>query len=146
MDLREDAMYATADKVSFAEGERLAAGIGAKKYMECSARTRVGLKEAFDEVISITLELGPYTPGGEKLSAGAKAALIGGKLKAKAQSKLEEMTAETEHALADPASSLRGTLVVVRADNERKGSRGSHGTPLHPIEDPGTLSRPSITH
>eukprot|EP01051_Picozoa_sp_SAG22_P019692 SAG22_NODE_3715_length_1562_cov_1.202324_2_plen_89_part_00 len=63
--------------------------------MECSARTRVGLKETFDEVLRITLELGPYTPGGEKVSAGAKAALLGGKIKAKAASKLEKMTAET---------------------------------------------------
>lgn len=38
-----------------ADGERLAAALGAVKYVECSALTQVGLKRVFDESIKIAL-------------------------------------------------------------------------------------------
>lgn len=38
-----------------ADGERLAAQLGAVKYVECSALTQAGLKRVFDEAIKIAL-------------------------------------------------------------------------------------------
>ena len=38
------------------EGSRMAAEIGAVKYMECSARTQKGLKSVFDEVVLAALK------------------------------------------------------------------------------------------
>ncbi len=41
--------------LTFEDGERLAAELGAIKYVECSALTQVGLKRVFDEAIKQAL-------------------------------------------------------------------------------------------
>lgn len=41
--------------VTFDEGEALARSIGARHYLECSAKTRDGLKQVFDEAARIVL-------------------------------------------------------------------------------------------
>jgi Ras-related C3 botulinum toxin substrate 1 len=48
--------------VSYEEGTKLAKEIGAKGYMECSARTQKGLKEAFNKCIEAVL-----TPDNNKI-------------------------------------------------------------------------------
>ena len=46
------------------EGERLAAKLGANSYVECSALTKKGLKDVFDEAILAVLE--PKVPEKKK--------------------------------------------------------------------------------
>ena len=43
------------EPITVAQGEKLAARIQADCYMECSAKTQVGLKEVFDRAIKIAL-------------------------------------------------------------------------------------------
>ena len=62
VDLREDAetVQRLADRnetaISYADGERMAAELGAVKYMECSAITQQGVKQVFDEAIRAGLK------------------------------------------------------------------------------------------
>lgn len=52
IDLRENTHAGTStDFVSNAEGQSLAKEIGAEMYLECSALSQKGLKDAFDEVV-----------------------------------------------------------------------------------------------
>ena len=57
MDLRDDPgmLAKLAEKnltpVSFEKGEEMKGEIGARKYMECSAKTQKGVKQVFDEAI-----------------------------------------------------------------------------------------------
>ena len=63
MDLREDADEIEKLKargllpITREEGESLAKELKAVKYMECSAYTKVGLQEVFDEIFKITHQL-----------------------------------------------------------------------------------------
>eukprot|EP01052_Picozoa_sp_SAG31_P015796 SAG31_NODE_1025_length_10289_cov_3.290677_4_plen_226_part_00 len=129
MDLREDAAFASTDKVSFEEGESLAAEVGAQKYCECSALRRTGLKETFDDLLRVTLELGQWAPAGETKSAADKAAQAAalaqqkfGRFKTLAAQKLEQLSQETENELANPESEMRQTMAVVKKGVlEKKG-------------------------
>ena len=64
MDLRDDPgmLAKLAEKnltpVSFEKGEQMKREIGARKYMECSARTQKGVKQVFDEAIRAKLGQG----------------------------------------------------------------------------------------
>ena len=73
MDLRDDPgmLAKLAEKnltpVSFEKGEEMKGEIGARKYMECSAKTQKGVKQVFDEAIRAKLGQGgagqrPYLP------------------------------------------------------------------------------------
>jgi Ras-related C3 botulinum toxin substrate 1 len=61
MDLRDDPgmLSKLAEKnltpVSFEKGEEMKGKIGARKYMECSAKTQKGVKQVFDEAIRAKL-------------------------------------------------------------------------------------------
>jgi hypothetical protein len=99
-DLRDDTGAAgateAADLVSADEGEFLAEQIGADRYLECSARTRVGLKAVFDHALKIHLGLGeeaevPQKKMGTRLAAGFGAAI----------GKISELSKAEENALAD---------------------------------------------
>ncbi len=52
--------HVTEEEISHSEGESMAREIGAKSYMECSAKTQENLKEVFDEVCRV--HLGDSTP------------------------------------------------------------------------------------
>ena len=54
-DLRQDPNIKAKNKVSHSEGKKLAKSIGAKAYVECSARTLENVKDAFDEAIYAAL-------------------------------------------------------------------------------------------
>jgi cell division control protein 42 len=56
IDLREGPRVLDQLPLSTEAGERLAQELGAVKYVECSALTREGLKNAFDEAIAAALE------------------------------------------------------------------------------------------
>ena len=64
MDLRDDPgmLAKLAEKnltpVSFEKGEEMKGEIGARKYMECSAKTQKGVKQVFDEAIRAKLGQG----------------------------------------------------------------------------------------
>ena len=64
MDLRDDTgmLAKLAEKnltpVSFEKGEEMKGEIGARKYMECSAKTQKGVKQVFDEAIRAKLGQG----------------------------------------------------------------------------------------
>ena len=52
------------------EASRVAEQIGAVKYVECSARTKEGLKEVFDQAIKVALNNRSLTPTSEKKGCG----------------------------------------------------------------------------
>ena len=79
MDLRDDQgmLAKLAEKnltpVSFEKGEEMKGKIGARKYMECSAKTQKGVKQVFDEAIRAKLN-----KDGEAGAAGGGGAAAGG--------------------------------------------------------------------
>ncbi|KAJ6495277.1 small GTPase Cdc42 [Mycena sanguinolenta] len=72
IDLRNDAEWAEAlarqnqRLVSAEEGERLAYELGAAKYVECSALTREGLDNVFEEALTTTLKWPVDEPEGRR--------------------------------------------------------------------------------
>eukprot|EP01043_Picozoa_sp_COSAG02_P064958 COSAG02_NODE_9656_length_2150_cov_2.165773_2_plen_131_part_00 len=70
MDLRDDpgiiAKLAEKDQVPvpFEKGEEMKGKIGARKYMECSAKTQKGVKQVFDEAIRANFNKGDSGGGG----------------------------------------------------------------------------------
>jgi len=66
-ELKEQLKKENKAPISKEEGERLAACIGAHKYLECSAITQVGLQQLFEEVVKIILYPKPApTPDKDK--------------------------------------------------------------------------------
>lgn len=55
-DLRDDPKTSHLAVLSAQDGKVLAAEVGAKDFMECSALTQVGLKEVFDRAIRVAME------------------------------------------------------------------------------------------
>jgi Rho family protein len=49
--------------VQTAEGEQVAREIGAKRYLECSAKTRFGVQEVFDAALKETFSKGALLDG-----------------------------------------------------------------------------------
>lgn len=107
------------DLISADEGEFLADQIGANKYVECSARTRDGLKAVFDQALKLHLGLEeaievPAEKKGSRLAAGIGAAF----------GKIAELSKAEENALADAtvrAASRPDIEVVKRGWLEKKG-------------------------
>lgn len=58
-DLRDDDSSGNRSPITAAEGSKLAKKIGARKYMECSARTHSGVNEVFKEATRLALETRP---------------------------------------------------------------------------------------
>ena len=62
LDLREDAEFVQTLRdrelgpISYVEGLSMMEKVGAAKYLECSALTRTGVKEVFEEVIRAFLK------------------------------------------------------------------------------------------
>lgn len=52
--------------IAFEEGEAMAREVGAANYRECSALTRIGVKEVFDEAIHAALTPPPEIPPEDK--------------------------------------------------------------------------------
>ena len=117
-DLRDDGADAD-DLVSAEEGEFLADQIGANKYVECSARTRTGLKAVFDQALKLHLGLEEATEVPEEKKGSRLAAGIGAAL-----GKIAELSKAEENALADAsvrASTRPDIEVVKRGWLEKKG-------------------------
>ena len=55
LDLRDEPVHKANNPVTKEEGEALAQRIGAKCYLECSARTRDGLKPVFEAAVRTAL-------------------------------------------------------------------------------------------
>mmetsp|Transcript_12239 Transcript_12239/g.31045 ORF Transcript_12239/g.31045 Transcript_12239/m.31045 type:complete len:204 (-) Transcript_12239:55-666(-) len=78
IDLRDDEAekeeLAKQDKqlVTSEEGEAMAQEIAALKYLECSALTRSGLKNVFDEALQTIISKGGPGGGGSKKGGGGK--------------------------------------------------------------------------
>jgi small GTP-binding protein len=118
-DLREDGTVDAADLVSADEGEFLAEQIGANKYVECSARTRTGLKEVFDAALKLHLGLEDEAEVPAEKSGSRLAAAFGA-----ASSKIAELSKAEENALADAtvrAATRPEIEVVKRGWLEKKG-------------------------
>ena len=58
--------------ITYAQGVAMAREIGAVKYVECSALTQKGLKNAFDESIRAVLYPQPVGKKGKKSKAGGE--------------------------------------------------------------------------
>lgn len=54
--MRDDPKTSHLAVLSAQDGKVLAAEVGAKDFMECSALTQVGLKEVFDRAIRVAME------------------------------------------------------------------------------------------
>jgi len=59
--------------IQTAEGEQVAREIGAKRYLECSAKTRLGVQEVFDAALKETFGKGALLDGWKTNNAVAGA-------------------------------------------------------------------------
>jgi hypothetical protein len=112
-DLRE-----SEGEVAYEEGEALAREVGAARYLECSAKQRIGLTEAFETAIRVVL--------GGPAAGGPAAKSLGGRVKSSFHRRVEALSKDSENALADPGSEMRRGLAV-----SKQGAR-----------PPGAVERP----
>ena len=123
-DLRDDVGASgstnAADLISAEEGASLAAQIGANKYLECSARTRAGLKEVFDQALKLHMGLTDEVEVPSEKKASRLAAGIGA-----AFGKITDLTKAEENALANASMRPPEIEVVKSGWLEKKGGNTS---------------------